>query len=462
MKSRDLPLVFVLLAALNCFAQVSNANIWVNTTAGSCVRNSTPAAYNAATACGNMQAAQNIANGGDTVVMKNGTYPAQSLSGSEKTSAVSYYAETPSSCQDQPATAATCTGSVQIDAHATALNNQSALTISIDHVHIYGIVSAGSGETRGGLDVEDHSGTDILVDGFAGKNFFAAASGLTVEHGEYGNFNACNGFTPGTGCSVGSDCATEDGTRFWGDPAPQNDKLLNSTVHDVSAPPDGTCGSSNNEPHVDAMQIYQSSGTANNIVIDGNLFFNNATSGLQAGGSSMSNFTIQNNYYGPTVCCNNLVWGQASLSGSFIVRNNVMANPNGYIVVNNAGASGSPTYDFSSNIIIPSNTACAAGGSLSGGDNVFVSGGATCATSVKACTPNWLNGTPSSSNGYDIRLNSADTCAIGAANPTDFAPTDFYGTNRPQGAKADAGAYELPALASGTPNPPTGLTAAVN
>jgi hypothetical protein len=455
-------LVGILLLVLGTFPLLfaQNANLWVDGGHGSCTRSGTLAAYNSATACASMQAAQTAASGGDTVIIKNGTYGAQSLSSGGKSTAVSFYAETPSTCQGQDNILTTCTGTVQLNANATALANADALAISIDHVHIYGVVSAGSGETRGGLDIENHSGTDILVDGFAGKNFYAASSGTTIQHSEFGNFNACNGYS-GSGCSAGSDCATEDGGRFWGDPAPSNDTLLDSVIHDVSAPPDGVCGGGPGIPHVDALQIYQSTGTSNNIVIDGNKFYGNATSGMQVGGGSISNYTIQNNYYGQTACCNNLVWGQANCSGYYIVRNNTMANANGYAVVNNASCSGTVTPDFSGNLfIVSASPAGVAAGSIAGGYNIFPSsGGSTYGTNAKRCNPTFLNGIPSSANGYDIRLSSSDSCAKDGGNPSDYATTDMYGTPRPQGPAPYAGAFEFP---NAGPSPPTALTVIVH
>lgn len=185
------------------------------------------------------------------------------------------------------------------------------------------------------------------------------------------------------------------------------------------------------------------------MVISGNKFYGNASSALQSGGGTLSNWTLENNYFGATTCCNNLVWGQATVSGSFIVRNNTNANPNGYMVVNNASASGTATYDFSSNLNIAGATVCQATGSTSGGFNVFpASGGTTCGSNAKRCNPVFLHGTPASGNGYDVTLSPSDTCAIGAGNASDFATVDIFGTTRPQGTGVEAGAYELP---SGSP-----------
>ena len=416
----------------------TSANLWVGAS-GSCTRAASAAAYNSATSCSSMQAALSAASGGDTVLILNGTYAGQTLS-SGKSTTVSFYAQT--------------YGKVLLTG---------GLSINTDKVHVVGVTEAsGASDSAGGLTIQDSSSTawtDVLVDGFHGKNAFIAASGVTVKNSEFGNWSACSGYTPSSGSCTGN-CAIEDGFRFWSwgpgsATAPSNDKIIDSSIHDVSAPPDGVCGGGAGPPHVDAIQVYSG---GSNITIDGVKFYGNATSALQSGGGALSNWTIQNNYFGPTTCCNNLVWGQASCSGSLIVRNNVIANGNAYGVVNNVSCSGSPTYDFSSNIVLASTAACLASGSVSGGYNVYAtSGGATCGSNVKKCTPAWLNGVPSAANGYDVRIASTDTCAKGAGNPADYAATDMLGNPR---TAPDAGAF---AISSGTiVDPATGLTAVVN
>ena len=467
-RPSSLVLAAIMMAVLLWFEVPANAqsypttgNLWVGAS-GSCTRSASAVAYNAGTACSSMQAALSAAQGGDTVMILNGTYGNQSLSSGAKSTAVSFYAQTPSTCYNKPASTATCTGSVLLGGTATGLANQTALSISVDHVHIYGVVSGGSGESRGGLQISTGtSGTDVLVNGFAGKNAFIPSDGVTVQSSEIGGFNACTGFTPGSGCSNNSNCATEDAFRFWGmgSAAPQNDKLINTAIHDVAAPPDGVCGSSNMEPHADLMQVYQSGGTAQNILIDGNMFYNaNGDSNMQWGGGGLQNITIQNNYFGTVACCNSIAFGQASPCTGLVFRNNV--HDNTYDLINNGGCSGS--IDISNNIITKSVLGClVSSGSVTGGNNIFKSGSGTCGTSAKTCTPNWLNGAPSSANGYDFRLNSDDICAKDAGNTADYAPTDFYGTVRPQGAAPDIGAFELPSGVASVA-PPSGLSLTVN
>lgn len=61
------------------WAPASTANIWVNTSAGSCTRNASPATYSSGAACGSFQSAYAIAHCGDTIEIEPGSYDTQDL-----------------------------------------------------------------------------------------------------------------------------------------------------------------------------------------------------------------------------------------------------------------------------------------------------------------------------------------------------------------------------------------------
>jgi len=61
------------------------ANLWIDTTGGSCTRSSSPAAYSDSAACGSLAAAYSAATTGDTIGVENGTYGDQSLTSGTKT-----------------------------------------------------------------------------------------------------------------------------------------------------------------------------------------------------------------------------------------------------------------------------------------------------------------------------------------------------------------------------------------
>jgi hypothetical protein len=356
-----------------------------------------------------MQAAQTAASAGDTVVVKNGTYGAQTLSSSQKSSAISYYAES--------------NGSVLLTGD---------LTINIDHVHVIGIISAGSGmNARHALNIQDSTGvefTDISVDGWHGISAWIASSGVTVQNSEFGN---------GDGCIAGN---SEDAVDFWGwgpELAIKPTHLIfkSNIVHDWITT-DIYSGSCPGGQHVDGFQNYPGS---SDVLIDGNIFYNNATSNIMTEGISGS-WIIQNNYFGaPYVAGNNLVIGRGNCSGVIIQYNDIdFASVN-----NDAGCTGS-AYIVRGNVFVSEIGTC---GSGTADHNIFpASGGSTCGTSTKRCTPTWVLSPPAVGGVQpNPSLQSSDTCAKDAGNPTNYPATDIYGTTRPQGSAPDAGAFEISA-----------------
>jgi hypothetical protein len=398
---------------LRASAQTASlANLWVDTNGGTCVRSASPAVYNDATACASMQAAQTAASAGDTVILKNGIYPNQSLTSAQKSGVVNYFAEVP--------------GQAKV----------ASLQIQIDRIHVTGVIASGTGDGRGYLDIEETGTefTDVVIDQFAGSYGFVAASNVTVKNSEFGNANVCNMADPGV----------EDAFRFWGRgvvwTTTHNDKLLNSVIHDWRGP--NECGQG---LHIDGMQLMGGDG----LVIDGNRFYNNETSDIQQGlwgNVTLGSMLVQNNYFGPPLTWGNVLSiGQAPCSG-VIIQNNVF-DAQAAAVDNAGGCTGSPVQR--ANLYLGAITNCDVGIAYAGGYNIFpVSGGTTCGTNAKRCAVQWLNGAPSTSNNFDMRLASGDTCARDAGDPANFPLTDSYGTSRPQGPRSDVGAFEVP---SGTP-----------
>ncbi|MEO8657509.1 MAG: choice-of-anchor Q domain-containing protein [Bryobacteraceae bacterium] len=418
MRSRICTMLLLLGAAaanIVLAAVPAGANLWVDTSGGTCTRQATPGAYVDSQACSSMQTAQSAAKAGDIVIIKNGTYGGQSLGSGQLTSAVSYYAES--------------AGKVLLTGN---------LSINIDKVHVLGVISAGTGQdARNDLSVMDSTSTaftDIVVDGWQGRSAFIASSGVTVSNSEIGN---------GYGCNASHQ---EDAVQFWGwgsslTNIPTKFNFLNNVVHDWVADSNGACS---NGRHVDGFQNYPGS---SGVLIDGNIFYNNATSNIMTEGISGS-WVIQNNYFGaPYVAGNNLVIGRGDCSG-VVIQYNVMDFNS---VNNDAGCTGS--YIVRGNIFPRAVSTCGAGVA---DHNIFpASGGSTCGSSAKRCTPAWVLAPPAVGGVRpDPTLLSTDTCARDAGNPTGYPTRDFFGTPRPQGSAADAGPFEYPAAGSG-PAPPT-------
>jgi hypothetical protein len=422
--------VSLVLFGLPCVAQT--ANVWIDTNGGTCARSATPAAYNSISACASMQAAQDVAQGGDTVIMKNGTYPSQTLNSAQKTSAVSYVAET--------------------DGQAMV----AGLEVDIDHVHTLGIIASGTGEGRGSLQVcssassgncgagngAGSSFTDIVFDGFQAKSAFLRGSGITFQNGEVGGASACNNIS------------TEDAFRFWGgmNVTPANDRLLNSKIHSWVAPPDGACGQG---VHADCFQAQG----GNNITVSGNTFWNCPSSNMQAApfaGATMGTWLIENNYFGRTECCNSLSVGCPGCSaGGVKIRYNTL-----YKITTGSTETVPVTQDSN---IYPDGTNSCGVIAFTGSHNVFgTAGGTTCGSSAKKCDVSWVTPPPAWGGAEPLPdLKSSDTCAKGAGNSSSYPATDIHGTARPQANSFDSGAFEIPATVGGGVNPPSSLVATV-
>jgi hypothetical protein len=375
------------------------ANEWVNTSAGaSPSRCAVACVYDSTHAYGSFQAALTAASGGDAILVRDGTYGPQTLSSSEKTTMVTITAE-----------------------HFRQAFMGDPFTTTIGNVTVSGVAGTGSGATLPHLQLTPATGKPFIIDGTTATDVWLTGNNVTVS-----NSDLCNN---GISTSGESDCM-----QIWN--GNSGVTIKGNYFHDWTTATDTT-------NHNDFIQVYTAGATETGLDLDGNKFVNGPTSAAQFGGGTFTNQTIENNYFGSIVHCGNTFSDSSTVrSGFYRIRNNVYGSLcNNYV---NAGSvSGTYTLDYSSNITLATSTGCVASGTVTGGFNVFpTSASTTCGTSPKKCAPTFLNGTPSSGNGYDIRLNASDTCAKNAGNPSSFAPVDFFGTARPLGAAPDAGAHE--------------------
>src|SRR3954452_5973687 len=159
-------------------------------------------------------------------------------------------------------------------------------------------------------------------------------------------------------------------------------------------------------------------------------------------GATIGNVTIENNFFGPTACCNSVVLGTTASGAncsSLVIRYNVLYNtPNPDVCA--SGASGVQVYGN----VFPVAVSCS---NVSFDHNVFAaSGGSTCGTASKRCTPAWVSAPPTSLGGSkpNPHLLASDTCANGAGDAARYPSTDMDGQARPQGTTApDAGPDEV-------------------
>jgi hypothetical protein len=74
-------LVATVIAAILAISTPTTANLWIDANGGTCTRSGSPAAYDDAAACGTFDAANDVCESGDTVLVKAGTYPYQNVTG---------------------------------------------------------------------------------------------------------------------------------------------------------------------------------------------------------------------------------------------------------------------------------------------------------------------------------------------------------------------------------------------
>lgn len=367
-----------------------------------------------------MQAAQRAANGGDRVVVRAGNYGPQTLSSRAKPTTVNYYAQS----YTQPATA------VAVLSARTDVNFAS-LTIDTNNVHVHGIQASSQGFVDGGETMDelqtlviDHVTSNVLVDGWRGHAVGAYGSGITLSHMELGNANYCS-----------SRVEERDALQFFASPA-NGDRLTYSVLHDWfdgSSRHDGACGQGDAGGHDDCVQ---SNGGTGQAVADDLFYKCGSSSVLQWGefsGGHMGRIRIENNYFGdkPTEY-NILSMGQGHCQG-LIIRNNVFEAGK---FDNNLGCIGTPTQD--NNIMLAPVASCDDGGGFSGTHNIFVrSGGVTCGSRPKRCTPSFTYGRPAGYAFWQPALKSTDRCAARYA-VSDYPATDFYGARRRSPAAAGA------------------------
>jgi hypothetical protein len=419
------------LAVTASFAQ-NTANLWVNSTGGSCTRAATPAAFNSSTACSSFSAAYSAASAGDTIYVKGGTYGAQTVPSRSLGSVYTTISAAPGETVN--------IGSVDINTNWVVVNGFNLGNNNFD-------VSSAGGVgvcTRSHVTISNN----IMVGVKAG---ITGACGDTIQliGNEISGTNVCSG---GPEDSIQFNGAAGGGT--WGEVPPTNMLIKNNYIHDMGAAfsgcqahADGTqlagcihCvldGNRYNNTDTSAVIIYSPGGNDNkliDIVVQNNSVGNVRTGshGISIGGARCqggNNFVVQNNTFW-TTNTHDLNCAQGSNDG--VARNNVYA-------VNDGGFACTSQLNFSY--------------------NVFATNAAGCGSNVKKCSVSFADASHTAGN---INLNSSDTCAKDSV-PTaagTYPATDQFGTARPQGSGVDAGAFEV-ASGGGGPTPPVPPTSII-
>jgi hypothetical protein len=463
------------------------ASLWIDSGGGPCVWQSSPVTYAQAQVgggvCGSMAAAQSAAVSPSTVRFRCGSYPAQSLPtttpNGQKSGVITYEAETHSSPTDWlgALTQTSCVTLAQLD-------------IDLDKIHVIGIEATPTPWTNRGdvadmqfQDIMDATTTvkpgqlsicrgistctgytDVSVDGWKGPSFFTQASGVTIDHSNFGGWDLCflgsaNAYRHIIMSGANAENPVEDVTRIWpsGTTALSNVVMKNSVFHDqmhgINDAEAITCNGVSNGPHGDMLQA--NGGT--NITLEKNAFWSGSDKPIQwtvfNGVTTMTGINVQNNYFGSGFNTNN-VFGQtlANCSGVTYQNNLIPAMPNasggcttgsGPVVRNNIAYN-----NISSCVSGASNLAVYSHNVVGSGSGVTTCGG----VALKKCDPSWvsLNNTFNLHrvSAPDPTLASSDTCAQSYSDAV-FPADDWQGNSRPN-LSADAGPSEIGTAMTGT------------
>jgi hypothetical protein len=400
----------------------AQANIWMDTSGGSCTRYSAPASYSDGQACASLDAAYNVAQTGDTIVVKGGTYggqtvPARSLG------------TTPVTIAEANGEAASFTGHVQINASNLVVDGFA--------------YACGLGCTS----VELGRGVNVVLKSFDSFALKASGSYQTISDGDIGPFNGCSGSA--------EDLITLPNPDYT---VMHHITIRNNLIHDLDT---GTCGA-----HTDCIQSFNFS----HLTIENNIFSNcptlliayafNSTYEQQSGATDTliirNNLAVNFGYQGHGFSAGNpntVRCGSNNLNN--VIENNTFVGSKGLTVDISCG--GSPDGVVRNNVGIGYCQSIGGNTDLQYRYNVQSQSVSGCDATNRTCNVSWAD---PNHNNFNYDLAPTDSCArnvVPSAQP--FPTIDREGTPRPQEAAADAGAVEVcssgSCFSTSPPPPPT-------
>jgi hypothetical protein len=253
--------VSVFIGSATIPVQAPTANLWVDTDGGTCVDNASPVEYSSATACASLDAANDTCEGGDTVIIKGGTYGSQAVTGFNSRSS------THCTMTEADGESASVSANVRFGTPSDTATRTQYLTVE-------GLAFV--------TDLQAFEGTNnVTVRGFDGGDMYyrGTTGGMIVEQSDFGPCQSPSGAaTTATLCesNVKVDGGTVDGLIF-----------RDNDVHDFDLV---------NPDHYEC--VFFAGG--DNITFERNRFWNCEIYGifLQPAAGTTSNIYIQNNWFG--------------------------------------------------------------------------------------------------------------------------------------------------------------------
>jgi chitodextrinase len=398
----------------------TTANLWVDPSGGSCVRQATPGAYVDSQACSSFNAAYQLAAAGDTIAIQPGTYGNQQILDNPKLAAGS-----------TPVTFCVASGNVTINNSAGYDDNTSNKDRDIG---IFGhdlILNGGyCGAPNGWGGSAAHLTTSKNGIATSGAN---VNENITVENVHTDYFRADAGYStlqysqvgpqPASVCASGGPNDLVNAGDLVNDSAQLTHiNILFNYIHD------GQCVTG---AHVDAYQA-----ETDHSLFEGNQVANCSQLYFQSAPASYAQYHMGN-----------------QVIDNFFEEYTTPFPGDPYSCDVQAVSSG-PPYDFEYNTVsgLVTNTTNAGshfianvfltqgdcGGAQTCDHNVFAPGAGTQGTNAKSCTPKlasgqmWSGSLDSADNpaNSDYHLSASDTCANGAGSPTTFPATDINGQTR--------------------------------
>ena len=260
------------------------ANLWVDTSGGTCTRTASPAAYADSAACASFNAAYQAAQPGDTVLIKGGSYGAQTIAVSAtKTNAAADVVMSVDS-----GSTVTVNGALTIYGSHLVLRGESATNRSL-RVPYYSVSVDPVGAAQVGTNRTNH----VTVRYVAGANFqVGPGTYLTLDSNDWGPSIACNASYPSS--------QTEDQISWDGNYSgivPDHVTISNSLIHDMNSDNTLSC-------HMGGLNIQG----FNALTLTGNQFYRNAIYDIEfdefTGSQAVSGLVMENNWFGPPVGTN--------------------------------------------------------------------------------------------------------------------------------------------------------------
>jgi chitodextrinase len=400
------------------------ANLWIDTNGGTCTRQASPGAYNDAQACSGLQAAANAASTGDLILIKDGTYPGEQLTGSKT---LTFQGAGPG----RPSFGQIMSGASNITVRHVLIQNRNypAQTVcsfwdytlyvcapnqTYDDVIVDGMdkgKAQGDSSRLGAIEIDSNSTNFVFKNGEIkairdNKGIQGGADGMLIENNLIHDVGLTNA---GQAAGVHLECAavTEGANQVWRRNKFWDCSVINWVAQNyVGGPAFGPVTLENNvfaHPMLDDVNGSWQNGAPCLTIVGGN-----------NGTNAVNNWVVRFN----TFECDVMVDTPSNADDNHSAKwyGNLGTDP----------GCGAPEWTMSYNV----GNVC---GSSTG--SVVVANGLNSSGSPNVA-PFYVN-----APGFDFHLKAGANAAVNVGAPT-FPSVDLDGNARPFGASVDAGAYE--------------------